>query len=77
MKKVLLTIFAMAIAVTTIAQQDPHYSHFMFNQTSYNPAYCGIDGVINGTVIYRNQWMGMDGGPNTMMLCGDMPIRLL
>ncbi len=69
----------MTVIGTTMAfgQQDPHYSHFMFNQVSYNPAYCGTEGVINGTLIYRNQWIGMDGGPNTTALCMDAPVRVL
>ena len=48
----------------------------MFNQPSYNPAYCGTSGMINGTMIYRDQWMGLTGGPKTLMLSADAPVRL-
>ena len=74
--KFLFLIVLLAFAMQTIAQQDPHYSHFMFNQPSYNPAYCGTSGMINGTMIYRDQWMGLTGGPKTLMLSADAPVRL-
>ncbi len=78
MKKTLLSLIsAMCISVAAFAQQDAHYSHFMYNQVAYNPAYCGASDLINATLIYRNQWVGMDGGPRTAMLCADAPVRLL
>lgn len=78
MKKTLLALLASAcIAPAAMAQQDPHYSHFMYNQVAYNPAYCGTEGMINATLVYRNQWVGMDGGPNTTALCADAPVRLM
>lgn len=77
MKKLIFTLLAIVSGLVAMAQQDPHYSHFMFNQVGYNPAYCGTEGVINGTLIYRDQWLGLEGGPKTMMLCADMPVRFL
>jgi len=77
MKKTLLSLMAaMSIAVAASAQQDAHYSHFMYNQVAYNPAYCGTSDLINATLIYRNQWAGMEGGPQTTMMCADAPVRL-
>ena len=75
MKKILAAIFAALMTTSAIAQQDPHYSHFMFNPVSYNPAYCGAEGAINGVLVYRNQWMGMEGAPKTANLCVDAPVR--
>jgi len=77
MKHCTIIILLMLLNAYSYAQQEAHYSHFMFNQTGYNPAYCGTDGVINGTLIYRDQWMGLEGGPKTMMLTADMPINFL
>ncbi len=42
------------------AQNEGQYSHFMFNQLSYNPAYAGASGALSFTLIYNNQWMGLD-----------------
>lgn len=76
-KKLLIALAVLLNAYVCFGQQDAHYSHFMFNQTGYNPAYCGTEGVINGTLIYRDQWMGLDGGPKTTMLTADMPVNIL
>ena len=75
MKKLFIALFLMS-SICSYAQQDAHYSHFMFNQTGYNPAYCGTDGVINATLIYRDQWSGLDGSPKTTMLTTDMPVYI-
>jgi hypothetical protein len=45
------------------AQQDPHYSQFMFNKLNFNAGYAGAtDGKICATLIQRTQWMGFGGG---------------
>ena len=76
MKRLIFALIAVVtMATSAIAQQDPHYSHFMFNQAGYNPAFCGTEGAINAVLVYRNQWMGMDGAPKTANLCVDAPVR--
>jgi hypothetical protein len=77
MKRLFFALIAVVIMATSaIAQQDPHYSHFMFNQAGYNPAFCGTEGMINAVLVYRNQWMGMEGAPKTANLCVDAPVRV-
>ena len=46
-RKLLAAITALSFITTAYAQQDPHYSFFMFNQVSYNPAYSGTEGMIS------------------------------
>ena len=41
------------------AQNEGQYTHFMFNQLSYNPAYAGASGGLSLTALYNNQWMGL------------------
>lgn len=74
--KATLFLVGVCISVCSNAQQDAHYSHFMFNEVSYNPAKAGTDEMINAILINRNQWMGMEGSPNTTMLCADMPLSV-
>lgn len=70
------------------AQQEPHFTQYMFNRLSYNPAYAGSNGAMCATVFYRNQWMGLSlSDPNgqstgassgeTMNISFDMPVRFL
>lgn len=53
------------------AQQEALYSQYMFNQQIYNPAYTGIKGGMNINGFVRNQWMGLEGAPETQTLSVD------
>ena len=78
MKKIILLIFLTYMTTCLVkAQQDPHYCHFMFLQPSYNPAYCGTEGMINAVAVNRTQWAGMTGSPNTTTLSVDAPVNFL
>lgn len=52
--------------VSLYGQHAPQYSNFMFNKLAYNPAYAGSHEMLTLSAIYRNQWMGLDGAPETM-----------
>ena len=71
MKK-LVTILIVAVAILTShnswAQLDPLYNQYLFNQSMINPAYTGINNVLNATAIARGQWIGIDGAPVTNTL---------
>src|SRR5690554_153666 len=54
------------IAATTFGQQDPQYTQYMYNMSVLNPAYATDNAdVINLGLLYRAQWVGIDGGPTT------------
>ena len=72
-KAIILTYFVILGSVVN-AQQDPQFTMFMFDRVSYNPAAAGIDGVLNVTAFYRNQWSGFDGAPTTGLLNVSSPI---
>lgn len=63
--------------VVAWAQQDPQFTHFMFNKMSYNAGYAGSQNKINIGVIGRKQWMGFDGAPQTGAVQINAPFRLL
>jgi type IX secretion system PorP/SprF family membrane protein len=64
MKK-LYIILVFLFALQMQAQQDPQYTQYMYNMNVINPAYAGsYDGVAIG-LLYRSQWVGLDGSPNT------------
>lgn len=60
---------------TSIAQQDPMYTQYMFNALALNPAYAGSRNVISATALYRNQWSGIKGAPETTTFTIDAPIN--
>jgi type IX secretion system PorP/SprF family membrane protein len=47
------------------AQQDPHYTQYMYNMNVMNPAYAGSKESISGGLLYRQQWVGLEGAPTT------------
>src|SRR5688572_13511687 len=57
------------------AQQDPMYSQYMFNMLSVNPAYAGSRDMLSATLLYRKQWVGIDGAPTTITFTADTPIK--
>ncbi len=74
MKKILF-FFAFLFAVSNIqAQQDHHYTQFMYNKLLLNPAYAGARGVPSLTAIYRNQWIGFKGAPKSVLASLNSPL---
>ncbi len=57
------------------AQQDAHYSQYLFNGLILNPAYAGSRGTIAASAFYRKQWAGFDGAPTTQSLSFHLPDR--
>jgi len=70
-----LSLIAMMIfTVSTYAQQDAMFTHYMFNTQSINPGYAGTRDALTITGLHRSQWVGFDGAPTTQTLTGHSPI---
>jgi type IX secretion system PorP/SprF family membrane protein len=66
MKKIyFLTMFAMMTFLDVSAQQDPHYTQYMYNMSVMNPAYAGSKENMTGGLLYRKQWVEIEGAPTT------------
>lgn len=57
------------------AQQEAMYSQYMFNTLAINPAYAGSRNVTSATALYRNQWVGINGAPETITFSIDAPLK--
>jgi type IX secretion system PorP/SprF family membrane protein len=57
------------------AQQDKMFSQYMFNLMALNPAYAGSRDVLSMSALYRNQWSGLPGSPQTGTFTMDMPLN--
>lgn len=55
------------------AQQEPQYSLYQFNPTLINPAFAGFKEMGSINLAYRNQWIGFDGAPKTLMASVNSP----
>lgn len=70
----IFTIITMLSVFGVAAQQDPQYTQYMYNTLSVNSAYAGSLGHLAITGIYRTQWVGLEGAPNTQSFTLDTPI---
>ncbi|GMN12217.1 type IX secretion system membrane protein PorP/SprF [Croceitalea sp. MTPC9] len=75
-KSILLPILFIGITIQgLVAQQDAQYTQYMFNTLSVNPAYAGSRGQLTFAGLYRSQWVGLNGAPETFTLNLHSPIR--
>ncbi|MDC6367754.1 MULTISPECIES: type IX secretion system membrane protein PorP/SprF [Flavobacteriaceae] len=61
-------LVALGMSIGIHAQQDAQYTQYMYNTVSVNPAYAGSRGHLSIAALYRNQWLGLDGAPETQTL---------
>lgn len=81
MKGLLLAALLMAAATPALAQQQPQFTHYGLNSMYLNPAYAGIKGQTEVTVIGRYQYLNLgnslgddNGSPRTGMVSASIPI---
>lgn len=71
MKRKILIISFLLFIIKASAQQDPEYTHYMYNMNIVNPAYAtGTQAMLDFGVLYRSQWAGMEGAPKTFNFFG-------
>jgi len=73
-KGLVVLVFTLCSA-NSFAQQDPQYTHYMYNTLSVNPAYAGQRETLSVVGLHRSQWVGIDGAPQTQSLGIHSPLR--
>lgn len=72
MKRIYLSaLIALLSIVDAAAQQDPHYTQYMYNQSVINPAYAGSKEGLSLGLLHREQWSGLNGAPTTTTFFGN------
>lgn len=56
------------------AQQESQNTQFFYFKQGYNPAYAGSREALSITAIYRQQWIGLDGAPDSQILTFSVPL---
>ena len=75
MKKILLLAVIMLMAfLDASAQQDPHYTQYMYNMNIINPAYAGSKENLSFGLLYRKQWIEIEDAPTTFSFSGSAPV---
>lgn len=72
MRKLVLVL--MFCSVAGFAQQDAQFTQYMYNTININPAYAGSRGVMSVFGLYRTQWVGLDGAPETSSFSVNTPV---
>jgi type IX secretion system PorP/SprF family membrane protein len=70
-----IIIISCALNLTLLAQQDPQYSQYQFNQMVINPAYAGTKDALSAVIDVRKQWGGFEGAPSTQTFSFHGPLR--
>jgi type IX secretion system PorP/SprF family membrane protein len=60
----------LAFSADTLAQQDPHYTQYMYNMSIMNPAYAGSKENLSMGLLYRKQWVEIEDAPTTATFFG-------
>lgn len=63
------------IPMMASAQQDPQFTHYMYNTIYVNPAYAGSRDALTVGLLHRNQWIGLDGAPTSQTFYLHTPLR--
>ena len=71
----LMFISIVFCSLQVMGQQKAMYSQYMFNGLALNPAYSASDEALNITSVYRQQWVGLRGAPNTQTVSIHSPIK--
>ncbi len=78
MKKIFFTILTLITGISTItAQYDAQLSNYWSSIGYFNPANAGRSGDLEATALYRMQWIGVEGAPQTGLITADMPFYFL
>lgn len=73
--KYISAILVVLSSSAVVAQQDPQFTHYMYNMSVINPAYATENkDVINMGGIYRAQWVGIEGAPTTQSFFAHKPL---
>ena len=74
-KFILIVTLILLNTTMSVAQQDAQYTQYMYNTINVNPAYAGSRGVLSVFGMYRAQWVGLEGAPNTAAASIHSPIE--
>lgn len=70
----ILLVSLSLVVLSSYAQQDPQYTQYMYNTINVNPAYAGSRDVLSIFGMYRTQWVGLEGAPDTGVFSLHAPV---
>lgn len=68
-------IFILSLSYFCYSQQENKFTNYMYNTFTLNPAYAGSKGTLTIFTLYRSQWVGIEGAPQTGNLSVHFPTK--
>jgi type IX secretion system PorP/SprF family membrane protein len=65
--KYIVLLFAVVFICDAYAQQQLVFTNYLLNSYYYNPAIAGSKNVHEANLSYRNQWVGFEGAPKSII----------
>jgi type IX secretion system PorP/SprF family membrane protein len=72
---IIFNLILLTISFNTYGQQDAQFAQYFDNTLYVNPAYAGSRGMMNVTLIHREQWVGFNGRPRSTTFSIHSPLR--
>ncbi len=69
-----ITLLFLCFSMVAWSQQEEQFTQFMYYKMGFNPGYAGSNEAPCISLIARNQWIGVDGAPETQLLSFNMPL---
>ena len=74
-RKIIVGTLLSLSAFSTQAQQDGQYTQYMYNTQVFNPGYTGTIQNTTVSALHRQQWLGVDGAPQTSTFAINAPLK--
>lgn len=68
-------VICLLLGYVGFGQQEAQFTNYMYNTINVNPAYAGSRGVLSVFGLYRTQWVGLEGAPDTGTFSINTPIE--
>lgn len=75
MRRIIILLSVLLSSLNVMGQQEAMYSQYMFNKLAINPAYAGSRDSLIATALFRTQWVGIKGAPETKTISLDRSFR--
>lgn len=69
-----ITLILLSFSVAAWSQQEDQFTQFMYHKMGFNPGYAGSNEAPCISILARNQWLGIEGAPETQLLTFNMPL---
>lgn len=70
-----LLVVVLTTCGSLYGQQEPQYTQYMYNKLPMNAGYTGSREVLSIRALYRNQWVGIKGAPQTATFAIHSPLK--